>query len=72
MTPSREEIEAAIHRIMITTEDLPDTTGVFIVVSRLRVLVKAARWALELLDDDNPPLLPEEREALRPKEKKDE
>lgn len=71
MTPSREEIEAAIKTATIWSEDIPETSGILIQVKKLRALIKAARWALELVDDDNPPLLPEEIEQLKPKEKEE-
>lgn len=65
MKPSRVEVEAAIKTATVWCGDHPDTYGVMIEVGKLRALTKAARWALELVDDDNPPLLKEELKGFK-------
>lgn len=65
MKPSRKEIEDAIKTATIRTEDIPDTSGISFEVGKLRMLVKAARWALELIDNDNPPALPEDLTMMK-------
>lgn len=65
MKPSREEIEEAIRYFTSWDENLQPTDGVLMKVQHLRDLVTAARWALELVDPDNPPLLPEDMKGLK-------
>lgn len=65
MKPTREEVEAAIKTARLWTDDRKDTDGVVFNVKKLLDLTTAARWALELIDDDNPPLLPEDMERMK-------
>lgn len=70
MKPTRKEIEDAIKTAQLWTEDRKETDGIMMNVKKLLDLTTAARWCLELIDDDNPPLLPEEIERMRPKPKR--
>lgn len=60
--PTEKEIADAIKHVTIRVDDVADTSGVAFDVATIRTLTMAARYALELLDFDNLPLL---REDLR-------
>ena len=66
MYPSREMIEGAVRIGTISTEYHGDAEKVWLTAATVKILVKAARWALKLVDEANPPALEEdERRAKR-------
>ncbi len=70
MKPSRDDIEEAIETADVRSEDRKPTDGVLIEVRELQVLATAARWALEVVDPDNPPLLEDAPPRRAPRRRK--
>jgi hypothetical protein len=65
MKPTRTEVEQAIKTAGLWTEGRDDSERITFHVKKLRDLVTAARWALELVDEDNLPLLPEDMKHMK-------
>lgn len=63
--PTEKEITDAVKHVTIRVEDVADTSGIAIDCATMRTLTMAARYALELVDFDNPPMLPEDFKRMK-------